>query len=79
VTDWREELIHAAAKRRRVRLRNGRIGVIVYAPSTRAFQQAQPAHQPRHADRAKCAVRFGEKSGHVFPVDPDEIVEILND
>jgi len=75
---WQEQLILAAARRARVRLRDGREGTIVYAPGTRTAQ-AKENPVVRHRDRTRCGVRLdGENPDTVRAFSVNYVVAVLD-
>jgi hypothetical protein len=76
----RVQLVKAAARRAKVRTREGNIGTLVYAPGTRASISDEERDVPRHGDREQCGVRFPEfDRDTLFPVPVEDIVEIIED
>lgn len=73
---WQEQLMLAAQRRARVRLRSGVVGTIVYAPGSPASQAKD--HPVRHRDRSKCGVTFINRSWPIA-VAPEDIIEILDE
>jgi len=75
----RVQLVKAAARRAKVRTREGNIGTLVYAPGTRA-SIGREDDVPRHGDREQCGVRFPEfDRDTLFPVPVEDIVEIIEE
>lgn len=75
---WDTRLRRAARSRERVRLVDGREGMLVYAP---AHPSDTPKQKPlRHGDRTKCGVAMdGDKPGKITAIDPLDITDILEE
>lgn len=73
--NWNTQLIKAAQRRATVTLRDGKKGVLVYAPNPQ--RKPNTAKRPRHGDVTKCGVRLSDATPDwIAPVDPKDIIEI---